>query len=262
MDAEQQACRAYVARRVISLIDATDLSEGSTEQSVTKLCEDALKIPRAAAVCVWPSAVKFIKKVLPSRLPEAAELTVATVLNFPSGKGSVEVVTSEALRALSDGADELDLVVDWELLNRDANAGEAALRTLVSAVRKVSGSAVLKVILETGMLSSDVPDLVVRASKAALESGADMLKTSTGKVTVNATLPAVRDMCRAIKEYQEVHKDSRIVGIKIAGGVKSLDVCAQYLNLVSDALGADFVTKRTFRIGASSLLAGAREFVL
>ncbi|KFG61621.1 deoxyribose-phosphate aldolase, partial [Toxoplasma gondii RUB] len=136
MDAEQQACRAYVARRVISLIDATDLSEGSTEQSVTKLCEDALKIPRAAAVCVWPSAVKFIKKVLPSRLPEAAELTVATVLNFPSGKGSVEVVTSEALRALSDGADELDLVVDWELLNRDANAGEAALRTLVSAVRK------------------------------------------------------------------------------------------------------------------------------
>ncbi|CBZ53831.1 putative deoxyribose-phosphate aldolase [Neospora caninum Liverpool] len=262
MDAQQRACRAYVARRVISLTDATDLSEGSTQQSVTKLCEDALRVPRAAAVCVWPWAVKFIKYGLPSRLPEAAQLTVATVLNFPTGKGNVETVTAEAIQVISDGADELDLVVDWELLNRDAKAGETALRALVTAVRQVSGTALLKVILETGMLCSDVPDLVFRASMAALESGADMLKTSTGKVAVNATLPAVRDMCHAIKKYQALHTDSRIVGIKIAGGVKSLDVAAQYLSLVTDELGADFITKKTFRIGASSLLAVARECVV
>ncbi|PFH35714.1 deoxyribose-phosphate aldolase [Besnoitia besnoiti] len=261
MGSEQEACQAYVARRVISLMDATDLSADSTEHTVTLLCRDSLGLPPTAAVCVWPRFVRFIKKDLTAQLPEVACLPVATVLNFPSGKSSIETVKNEALQAVSDGADELDLVVDWELLNQDVDAGERALRSLVAAVREVSGATVLKVILETGMLRNDNPNLIFRASIAALESGADVLKTSTGKVPVNATLPAVTQMCLAIKEYKASHRDERLPGIKVAGGVKSVDMAAQYLSLVTDILGADYITKKTFRIGASSLLGAARKFV-
>lgn len=258
MDRED-ACRAYVARRVISLIDATDLADGSTEQSVTELCTEALKGPHmAAAVCVWPRFVKFIKKELPALLPEAKSLTVATVVNFPSGKGSAEEVKAEALLAVSDGADELDLVIDWELLNQDAKAGEEAIRALVTTVRQVSLGTTLKVILETGMIRS--PNLIMLASMAALESGADMLKTSTGKVATNATLPAVRTMCQAIHKYRSLDSEGKVIGIKVAGGVKSLEVAAEYLNAVTDLMGADFPSKSTFRIGASSLLAVARGY--
>ncbi|PHJ16128.1 deoxyribose-phosphate aldolase [Cystoisospora suis] len=253
-------CRAYAARRVISLVDATDLADDSSTETVKCVCSLALDSPRAAAVCVWPRFVKYVKNELPLHLPGVATLPLATVLNFPGGKGALDSVKAEAAQAAADGADELDLVVDWELLNRDPEDGEQALRRLVAGVREVSGKKVLKVILETGMLRSDLPGLVQRASMAAMESGADFLKTSTGKVRVNATISAVQEMCIAIKRFNERQPPgSRQVGLKVAGGVKTLNAAAEYLIVVSDLLGPDFLRQQTFRIGASSLLLGAKN---
>lgn len=133
----QDPCRAYAARRVISLVDATDLADDSSTETVKSVCSLALDCPRAAAVCVWPRFVKFVKTELPLHLPGVARLPVATVLNFPGGKGTLYSVKAEATQAVADGADELDLVVDWELLNRDPEDGEQALRRLVAGVREV-----------------------------------------------------------------------------------------------------------------------------
>lgn len=130
-------CRAYAARRVVALVDATDLADNSSTETVTSLCYLALASPRAAAVCVWPRYVKFVRTGLSVHLPDIARLRVATVLNFPDGKGTVDEVKAAAAQAVADGADELDLVIDWELLNRDPDQGEQALRELVAGVREV-----------------------------------------------------------------------------------------------------------------------------
>ena len=166
---------------------------------------------------------------------------------FPSGQTFREIKIAETRAAAEAGADEIDMVIDRGAFL----AGDyyAAFEEIV-AVKEAAGDAHLKVILETGEL--ETYDNVRRASVLAMAAGADFIKTSTGKIDTNATLPVALCMMEAARDF---HRDTgRAVGIKVAGGVRAAKQAIQYLVLVHETLGADWMTPDRFRIGASSLL--------
>uniref|UniRef100_A0A0G4I4E2 deoxyribose-phosphate aldolase n=1 Tax=Chromera velia CCMP2878 TaxID=1169474 RepID=A0A0G4I4E2_9ALVE len=228
------------------LIDHTSLGDGDTEEEVKRLIDDAVSADTnskttTAAVCIWPRFVKFAKGYSP-------DIPVATVVNFPLGQDKEEDVVAETKGALEAGADEIDLVIDYNLLKTDTAKGEAAAESLVRAVKTACGEKIpVKVILETGELQTS--ELIGAASRAALRGGADMLKTSTGKVKVNATPEAAELMLTEIK-----NSGREGVGFKAAGGVRSLADAEVYMGIAERIMGKDFVDPATFRFGSSSLL--------
>lgn len=232
---------AELARRLVGHLDLTNLDETCTESSVEALCMKALGgegVPPVAAVCIWPAFVKIAARRL-SGFP----VQVATVVNFPSGAENVERVVEAAAEAVRDGADEIDLVMPYAAF---LAGDEAAARAMIEAVReRLDGEARLKVILETGALGSDAA--IARASRLAIEAGADFIKTSTGKIPVSATPQAARLMLDAI------HESARPVGLKPSGGIRTLEDARTYLALAEEVMGADWPTPDTFRIGASGL---------
>lgn len=228
-----------VARRALVCLDLTNLQDDCDEAAVSDLCRRA-QTPEGsvAAVCVWPRFVPQAKAAL-----ARTGVRVATVVNFPHGTDGVEAVKAEARAALADGADEIDLVTPW----REAAADDpAAVAAMVREVRDVCGDAVLKAILETGELAD--PALIGLAAEAALDGGADFLKTSTGKVRVNATPEAARVLLQAI-----ARRGGR-AGFKPAGGVRTVAEAGVYLALCDEILGPGWAGPRRFRIGASGLL--------
>ncbi len=161
---------ARIAARALPLLDLTDLSEGCTAEAVATLCERAER-HAVAAVCVWPRFVPQAAQAL-----AGCGVRIATVVNFPEGGEDVAGTLAETRATLADGAGEIDLVLPYRALQR----GDAeAARAMVASVREACGDKLLKVILETGMLPD--AETVARASRLALEAGADFLKTSTGK---------------------------------------------------------------------------------
>lgn len=235
-----------VARRALPLLDLTDLGETCTETKIDALCRDAKAGP-VAAICVWP---RFVTQG--ARALSGTGIRIATVINFPEGGEDCARATDDTAEALRDGADEIDLVLPYRALMR----GDAALaRDMVEAVRDVCGRVLLKVILETGELGN--PERIRAASRLALEAGADFLKTSTGKSPVSATLEAAEAM------LTEVRASGRPAGLKVSGGLRNVADAAAYLALADRIMGPDWVTPKTFRLGASSLygaLVQAREF--
>ncbi|MBE7244216.1 MAG: deoxyribose-phosphate aldolase [Actinomycetospora chiangmaiensis] len=235
-----------VARRALPLLDLTDLGETCTETKIDALCRDAKAGP-VAAICVWP---RFVTQG--ARALSGTGIRIATVINFPEGGEDCARATDDTAEALRDGADEIDLVLPYRALMR----GDAALaRDMVEAVRDVCGRALLKVILETGELGN--PERIRAASRLALEAGADFLKTSTGKSPVSATLEAAEAM------LTEVRASGRPAGLKVSGGLRNVADAAAYLALADRIMGPDWVTPKTFRLGASSLygaLVQARGF--
>jgi deoxyribose-phosphate aldolase len=231
------------ARRALSLMDLTTLNDDDTDVRVAELCRRAAgPAGRVAAVCVYPRFVALAKKTL--REQGSPEVLVATVSNFPDGAGDVERALEETRQAVSFGADEVDVVFPY----RSLMAGDADLGArLVTACKQVCGSSKLKVIIESGELSS--PELIRQASSIAIMAGADFIKTSTGKVPVNATLESARIMLEAIRA------SGRDCGFKAAGGVKLATEAAEYLALADSIMGPDWVSPARFRFGASSLLA-------
>ena len=166
------------------------------------------------------------------------------MVNFPSGDLPVEEVVAETVRAVADGADEIDLVIPWKAL---IAGDEQPVRDMIRAVRAAAPAPVtLKTILETGELKD--PALISRAADIALEEQADFIKTSTGKVEVNATLEAARIMLEVIQ------RSGRNVGFKPAGGIRTVDDARAYFALCEDILGSGWVSPATFRFGASGLL--------
>jgi deoxyribose-phosphate aldolase len=165
------------------------------------------------------------------------------VVNFPAGGEDVSRVTDDTQEALSDGANEIDLVLPYEALRR----GDLAVATeMVEAVRDlVDQGRLLKVILETGELTD--PQLIETASRIAIDAGADFIKTSTGKTPVSATPEAAEIMLNAIKA------SGRPVGIKPSGGIRTVADAKIYLDLADRIMGSGWATPRTFRIGASSV---------
>ncbi|WP_409424422.1 MULTISPECIES: deoxyribose-phosphate aldolase [unclassified Pseudoalteromonas] len=231
------------AMLVVSLMDLTSLNTDDNQASINALVNSIdPKLGTPAAVCVFSEFVDDAKIALANRLLN--HVKVATVTNFPTGDAPLNEVLNETLIAIERGADEIDLVIPYKALIK----GEAnTVLEYVSESKKACGSrAQLKVIIESGELRT--PALITQATELAIQGGADFVKTSTGKVAVNATLEATEIMLKAIKN------SSKSVGFKAAGGVKTTGDANTYLQLATEVMGHDYLAPETFRFGASSLL--------
>ncbi|MBM6578658.1 deoxyribose-phosphate aldolase [Microvirga sp. BT689] len=230
---------AEIAVRALRSLDLTDLTDTCSDQAIDALCKKALD-PRGpvAAVCVWPQFVKRAQDNL-----KGSSVRIATVVNFPAGGEDVSRVADDTQEALSDGANEIDLVLPYGALRR---GDPAVAREMVEAVREmVDQERLLKVILETGELKD--PKLIETASRIAIDAGADFIKTSTGKTPVSASPEAAEIMLNAIKA------SGKPVGLKPSGGIRTLADARIYLDLADRIMGEGWATPRTFRIGASSV---------
>ena len=231
----------------ITMIDLTTLEGQDTPGKVRAMCAKARQpgygAPPVAAVCVYPDLVpEAVAGVAGSSVKVAS---VAT--SFPSGRAALDVKLADVKSAVAAGADEVDMVIDRGafLTGRYGLVYEE-----ITAVRAACGDAHLKVILETGELST--LDNVRRASWLAMLAGADFIKTSTGKVAPAATPPVTLVMLAAARDYAQA--TGRRVGVKVAGGVRTAKDAIRYLVLVNETAGPQWLTPALFRIGASSLL--------
>lgn len=232
-----------IAKLALSLMDLTSLTNEESEQDIIELCQQAQSSAgNTAAICIYPKYIPLAKKQL--ALQGVIEIKIATVTNFPHGDADIEKAVSETQEAIALGADEVDVVFPYRaLISGDEHVGFE----LVQACKKACGKRILlKVIIESGELKTD--DLILKASEIAIAAGADFIKTSTGKVPVNATLTAAKVMLSAIKN------NNPNVGFKAAGGVRNVDDAEKYLSLVMDTLGASWLNASHFRFGASGLL--------
>ena len=236
------------ARQALALMDLTSLNEDDSEAVIRDLCARAnTPAGHPAAVCIYPAFVRTAREALAEQ-GLAGKVKVATVTNFPHGEADIELAAAETRAAIAAGADEVDVVFPYRaLMAGDAEVG----RELVAACKRECGDAVLKVILETGELKE--AGLIERAGMLAIDGGADFLKTSTGKVAVNATLDAAKILLTAIKA------SGSDVGFKAAGGVRTAEDAAAYLRLAEQVMGADWITPAHFRFGASGLLGSLLE---
>jgi deoxyribose-phosphate aldolase len=200
-------------------------------------------IPHVAALCLYPRLVPVAVQAL-----RATDVKVASVAtSFPSGQSSLDVRLLEIREAVAAGADEIDSVISRGAYLAE---GEATLFEEVVATKEACGDAHLKVILETGELGSY--DRVRRAALVAMAAGADVVKSSTGKITPAATLPVALVMTEAIRDF--AWATGREVGLKVAGGIRDSKAALRYLVIVNETLGEEWLTPDRFRIGASSLL--------
>jgi deoxyribose-phosphate aldolase len=233
----------------LNMIDLTTLEGKDTEGKVRQLCQKALHLddnisdlPTVAAVCVYPPHVKTAKKVLSGSAVKVASVATA----FPSGNATLRVKLEDTKTAVLDGADEIDMVISrGEFLSGNYNF----VFDEIAAIKEACGKARLKVILETGELST--LDNVRKASDIAIAAGADFIKTSTGKIQPAATMPVTLVMFEAIKDH--FYKTGRMIGMKPAGGISSAKSALQYLVMLYETLGSKWMTNNYFRFGASSL---------
>lgn len=231
---------ARAARRVLGLLDLTNLNEDCDEAAIDVLCKKSrTAFGDVAAVCVYPAWVPAAKQRL-----KRSNVRVATVANFPDGAGDGGGAPETARRAIEAGADEIDVVLPWRAL-LDGQA-DAALDVVRRTRATVPADRFLKVILETGMIGD--PTKIAEAARIAIDGGADFIKTSTGKTPVSATPEAVRVMLQVIKA------SDRRVGLKPSGGIRTLSDAAKYLALADAAMGPEWASVATFRFGASGLL--------
>lgn len=231
-----------LARLALNCLDLTSLHDDDTDESIDALAERAATPHGApAALCVYPAYIGAARAGLDARGLDSVK--IATVVNFPGGEDPPDAVADQVEAALDAGADEIDAVLPWRAL-RDGD--DAAAAALVRACRAACAGHLLKIILESGELQDAA--LIRRASDIALAEGADFLKTSTGKVPINATPAAVAQMLGAIVAAGSP------CGIKIAGGVSTLVDVAGYVQQVHDALGAAALQPQRLRFGASGLL--------
>ena len=232
------------ALRALKLMDLTTLNDDDTDQKVIELCHHAkTTLGNTAAVCIYPRFIPIAKKTL--REQGTPDVRVATVTNFPHGNDDIEIAVAETKAAIAYGADEVDVVFPYRtLIAGDETTGYE----LVKQCKQACGDTLLKVIIETGELQQEA--LIKRASEIAINAGANFIKTSTGKVPVNATPKAAEIMLTVIRDMGVAER----VGFKPAGGVKTAEDAAQYLTMADDILGCDWADKMHYRFGASSLL--------
>ncbi len=236
-------------KMALSMIDLTTLEGKDSPGKVKQLCYKAAHLhdqfpglPAVAAVCVYPTMVAVAK----NELEGTGIKTTAVATGFPSGMTSQDVKLDEVRKVVNDGADEVDMVISrGHFLKGDYQY----VYDEIAAVKEACGNAELKVILETGELQT--LDKVRRASDLAMEAGADFIKTSTGKVKPAATPPVVLVMLEAIRDFY--YRTGRRVGMKPAGGIGTAKQAIQYLVMLRETLGQDWLTPDLYRIGASSL---------
>jgi len=234
----------------ITMMDLTTLEGKDSEGKVMQLCRKAIRpapdhpeIPSVAAVCVYPPFVSLAKKTLGDSGVKVASVATA----FPSGQAPLPMKLDEVRQCVSDGADEIDMVISRGAFLR----GEYdRVFDEIACVKEACSTAHLKVILETGELGS--LDQVRIASDIAISAGADFIKTSTGKVQPAATLPVTLVMLEAIRDHY--YRTGKLVGMKPAGGIRDSKTALHYLVTVAETLGDDWMNPDLFRFGASSLL--------
>lgn len=241
--------KVFALKLALSMIDLTTLSGDDTAGKVRQLCAKAKHLhdplpglPQVAAVCVYPPFVRLAVSQLKGTGIRVASVATA----FPSGQSTLPVKIEETRFAVEEGADEIDMVISrGAFLRGDYHA----VYDEIAAIKETCGKAQLKVILETGELST--LDNVRLASDIAMHAGADFIKTSTGKVQPAATLPVTLVMLEAIRDFY--YLTGRKVGMKPAGGISNARLALQYLVLVRETLGEGWMNRDYFRIGASSL---------
>ena len=259
-------CTPESLRLCFSAMDLTTLRTNDTPDYVKALVEKVNALPEAfpgyplpASVCVYPN---FANVVRDTRRDPALHVTCVSSC-FPSAQSFLEVKVRECELAVENGADEIDIVLALgHFLAGDYDAAYSEIVTMKNAINKAAAAfdrkVVLKVILETGLLKT--PENIAKASFLAMEAGADFIKTSTGKVDVNATPEAACVMCECIRRYYEL--TGRKVGFKAAGGVSTAKDALLYYGIVLNILGSDWVGRDLFRLGVSRLgnnLIGAIE---
>ncbi len=235
----------------VSMMDLTTLEGKDTPGKVAYLCRKALRpldgkygVPSCAAVCVYPNMVKYARQFLGADSPVHV---AAVATGFPSGQMPLRTKLEETRRAVADGADEIDMVIDrCAFLSGDY----AKVFDEIAATKEACGAAHLKVILETGELVTY--DNVRLASQIAMEAGGDFIKTSTGKVSPAATMPVTLVMLEAIRDY--FFATGIRIGMKPAGGIRTAKQALAYLVMVKETLGDDWLNSDMFRFGASTLV--------
>mgnify|MGYP000268576126 FL=1 len=240
-----------------STIDLTTLAGADTEEKVAQLVgsvndfEGTEDVPSVAAICVYPNFVKTVREVL-----TASGVQVACVSGaFPASQSFTEVKIAETALAIAAGADEIDIVLN---LGAFLSGDYLEASTEIEEQKATARGAHLKVILETGALKE--PELIRRASILALFSGADFLKTSTGKEYPGADLRAAYILCSVLREYKDKYGEQR--GVKFSGGIRSAEEAVKYYTLVEAILGKEWLDNRFFRIGASSLVGSLQQEIL
>ena len=243
-----------VYKECFSMMDLTTLKTDDTPASVTKLVEKVNAFqqtrpdwPLPASVCVYPNFASTVK----DKRKCDFNITVVSAC-FPSSQSFLEVKLKECEMAVQQGADEVDIVLALNAFlakNYEAASEEIRqARRCIDAVAAKQGRTVhLKVILETGLLRT--PEAIANASFLAMEAGADFIKTSTGKVDVNATPVAAYVMCECIAKYHAA--TGKKIGFKPAGGISSAADALCYYSIVSSVLGKEWLNKSLFRFGVS-----------
>jgi deoxyribose-phosphate aldolase len=234
----------------ISMVDLTTLEGADTPGKVRALCAQALRpdpahpeVGPVAAVCLYPDLVG----VAVERLRGTPVRVAAVATAFPSGRSSLPVKLADTALAVDAGAAEIDMVIDRGAF---LSGRYGLVHDEIAAVKQACGGVHLKVILETGELGGY--DEVRRASWLALLAGADVIKTSTGKISPAATLPVVQVMLQAVRDWHRITGQRR--GVKAAGGIRTAKDAIRHLVAVNEVAGPPWLTPELFRFGASSLL--------
>lgn len=246
-----------VLKNCMALMDLTTLHTEDSPESVKKLVgkvnsfmNDYPEYPLPASICVFPNLASVVRENLAT-----SDVHVTAVAGcFPTSQSFIEVKVKECEMAVEAGADEIDIVLALNaFMSGDEETARKEIRTIRAAVDEAAAKAgrkvTLKVILETGLLVT--PESIANASFLAMEEGADFIKTSTGKVSVNATPMAAYIMCESIKAFHE--KTGRKVGFKAAGGISTSKDAVCYHSIVKTILGNDWINKELFRFGVSRL---------
>lgn len=246
-----------VLKNCMALMDLTTLHTEDSPESVKKLVgkvnsfmNDYPEYPLPASICVFPNLASVVRENLAT-----SDVHVTAVAGcFPTSQSFIEVKVKECEMAVEAGADEIDIVLALNaFMSGDEETARKEIRTIRAAVDEAAAKAgrkvTLKVILETGLLVT--PENIANASFLTMEEGADFIKTSTGKVSVNATPMAAYIMCESIKAFHE--KTGRKVGFKAAGGISTSKDAVCYHSIVKTILGNDWINKELFRFGVSRL---------
>ena len=244
-----------VYKRIYSCIDLTSLNATDTREEIWNFTETvndfegSSDVDNVAAICVFPNFVETVKEAL------TANVNIASVAGgFPSSQTFTEVKIAETGLAVATGADEIDIVLN---LGYFLEENYEDVCEEIDEIKNACREAKLKVILETGALKS--AKNIMKASILALYSGADFIKTSTGKVYEGATLEAAYVMCTAIKEYNQ--KTGNKAGFKASGGISTTEDAVKYYTIVKEVLGDEYLNKEYFRIGASRLVNNLLESI-
>ena len=238
-----------VKKQLFNCIDLTTLKCTDTEESVMKFTEKVNEIAdrypdldNVAAICVYPNMAEIVNDTL-----EADNVNIACVSGgFPSSQTFMEVKVAETAMALHTGADEIDIVIP---VGKFLNGDYEGMCDEIEELKDICGEKPLKVILETGVLRS--ASNIKKAAILAMYSGADFIKTSTGKESISATPEAALVMCEAIRDYYK--ETGRKVGFKAAGGIDNVQKALAYYTIVKETLGEEWLNNKLFRIGTSRL---------